>query len=193
MSSSTSTSSLSALVGILSSGVQTLESEYTKQGSAYPSLNDPFAPGPLDSDATVNATARLVVAAAYQIIAAVRTPFESIQEYGTGMYAPAALSLVVDIHIPNLLKDAGEQVNMPIHFQDLWTSAYNAHRGSMLGISQSRRTLRPTTWVRGPSLPPLYLVFYIPEQRASSAISPRDISSGRSIPTFLQTIASHPS
>jgi hypothetical protein len=112
MSSSADTLStpLRALANIISTNVQTLESAYTRNGATFPDLKDPFAPSALDADPALNETARTIVAAAYQIIAAVRPPHESIQEYATGCYSSMALNLVVDLNIPNILKEAGGQV-----------------------------------------------------------------------------------
>jgi len=104
-----SPASLGALAALLSSGVKTLEDAYAKQGRVYPSLDSPFIPGPLDENHDVVNTSRLVVAAAYQIIASVRNPLESIQDHATGSYNSAALGLVNDIHIANILNEAGEQ------------------------------------------------------------------------------------
>lgn len=104
-------SPLRALVNILSAGVDAIEEAYAKQGAAVPSLDQPFMPGPLDMDPAVMQNARVVIAAADQLIANVRGPFETIQEYATGMYAPALLGLSVDVHVANILMAAGSQVS----------------------------------------------------------------------------------
>ncbi|KAI0064466.1 S-adenosyl-L-methionine-dependent methyltransferase [Artomyces pyxidatus] len=99
-------SPLTALVGIIASSVQALESAYSQQGAAFPSLDEPYSPGPLNNDATVAATTRLIVAAAHQLIATVREPLETIHDYAPGMYMSASLGLVTDINVPEVLKDA---------------------------------------------------------------------------------------
>ena len=101
---------LRALANIILTSVQSLESAYANKGNAFPDLTQTFASGPLDTDPAVDETVRTIVAAAYQIIATVRAPPETIQEYSTGAYSAAALSIVVDLNITNILQDAGEQV-----------------------------------------------------------------------------------
>ncbi|KAI0059128.1 S-adenosyl-L-methionine-dependent methyltransferase [Artomyces pyxidatus] len=103
------TSPLSALVSIISSGVEALESAYAGQGIAFPSLDEPFRPGPLDKDPGVVSATRLIVAAAHQIIATVRPPLEVVLECGSAMHMPAAIGLAVDVNVPDVLKDAGPE------------------------------------------------------------------------------------
>ena len=115
----TSSTTLRALSNIISSGIQTLESAYSNKGISFPTLSDTFEPGPLDTDPAVNETTRTIVAAAYQIIATVRAPPESIQEYATGAYSTAALNLVVDLNIPNILQEAGARVRGCCSYESL--------------------------------------------------------------------------
>ena len=103
-------SPLTSLVAILSSSVRALEATYAGQGLSYPSLDAPYTPGPLDQDPDADKAARLIVAAAAQIIATVRAPAETVQEYAASSYAAASLNLVLDVHVANILKDAGAQV-----------------------------------------------------------------------------------
>ncbi|KAI0068103.1 S-adenosyl-L-methionine-dependent methyltransferase [Artomyces pyxidatus] len=110
------TSPLTALAGLISSGVQTLESAYAKEGLSFPSLDQPFSPGPLDKDPDVAATTRLIVAAAHQIIATVRAPMDTIQDYAPAMYMSATLGLAVDVNVADVLKDAGTQ---GLHVHDI--------------------------------------------------------------------------
>ena len=105
-----STSPLTALAEIISQGVQNLESAYSKKGLSFPSLNEPFKPGPLDDDADVGNTTRLIVAAAYQIIATVRPPLETIMLQAPAMYLTATLGVVDDANVADVLKEAGPQV-----------------------------------------------------------------------------------
>ncbi|KAF5386557.1 hypothetical protein D9615_001582 [Tricholomella constricta] len=104
-----STSPLSALLSIISSGVQTLESAYSKDGLAFPSLDDPFRPTPLDQDAALAETRRLIVAAAAQLIATVRSPVEVLQEYAPGMYMTATLGFVEETNVADIIKEGGAQ------------------------------------------------------------------------------------
>jgi hypothetical protein len=103
-------SPLSALVQIISSNVQRLEAAYSSSGTPLPSLNDLFAPGPLDQDPATLEASQQIVAAASQLIASVRSPEVTIREYAPGMYLSACLGFVVENNIPEILKEAGPQV-----------------------------------------------------------------------------------
>ncbi|KAJ3929904.1 MAG: S-adenosyl-L-methionine-dependent methyltransferase [Lentinula lateritia] len=118
MDTANAPNSLPGLVDILTSSVKTLLSQYNQQGVVFPSLNQPFVPSSLDSNPAVNESTRLIIAAAYQIIAAVRAPAESIQEYATGAYAATALNLCVEVSVANILQDAGQQ---GLHVRDMAT------------------------------------------------------------------------
>lgn len=114
-------SPLSLLVSILSSSVKELESAYAKKGQEYPSLDARFTPLPddakeLEVNPELGQLSRIVVAAAAQIMATVRAPMETIQEYSTGSYAAASLNLVVDVNVANILKDSGPQ---GMHIKDI--------------------------------------------------------------------------
>lgn len=105
------TSPLLSLAEIISSGVRTLEAAYAKEGVPYPLLDDPFKPGPLglDADPALQQTSRLIVAAAYQIIASVRHPMETVMDFAPAQYMSSALGTVVEAHVPDVLKDVGSQ------------------------------------------------------------------------------------
>lgn len=105
------TSTLKALAHTILSGVEAIEAAYSKAGVSLPSLDDPFVPSPLDGDAAVMDAQRLVAGAAAQIIANARQPMESLQEYVMGTYMTASLGFVVEVNIPDILKDAGSQVS----------------------------------------------------------------------------------
>ncbi|KAF5387187.1 hypothetical protein D9615_001587 [Tricholomella constricta] len=107
---------LSALSNIISSHVQTLEAAYAKAGAEFPSLDDPFHPTPLDFDPALHQTKALIVAAAAQILATVRSPIEMLQEYSPGMYWTATLGFVVDTNIPDILNEGGPQ---GVHVKDI--------------------------------------------------------------------------
>ena len=104
-------SPLSALLSILTKSINTLESAYSEANLQYPSLDAPFAPTPLDGNPELIQATRHAVAAAAQIIATIRVPIETVQEYSTSSYAAASLNLVVETNVANILKDAGEQVH----------------------------------------------------------------------------------
>jgi hypothetical protein len=76
----------------------------------FPSLDDPFEVGPLDNDPELAATTRLIVAAAYQIIATVRSPLEAIQDYAPAMYLTASLGIAEEADIADVLKEVGPYV-----------------------------------------------------------------------------------
>lgn len=103
-------SPLTALAALISSNVQSLEAAYASAGAAFPSLDDPFAPTPLDFDPALAQTKQLIVAAAAQILAAVRSPIETLQERSQAMYWTATLGFVVDANVPEILRSAGPEV-----------------------------------------------------------------------------------
>jgi hypothetical protein len=105
-----SSSPLIALAEIISQGAQTLESAYSKQGLSFPSLDENFKPTPLDDNPELAATTRLIVAAAYQIIATVRSPLETIQDYAPAMYLTSSLGLVEEADVADAIKGAGPNV-----------------------------------------------------------------------------------
>lgn len=104
------TTPLTALATIITSNVQTLEAAYAQAGSTFPSLDDPFSPEPLDSDPSLKEMKKLIVAAAAQILATVRSPPETLMEYSPSTYLTMTLGFVVDTNIPDILKGAGPQV-----------------------------------------------------------------------------------
>ncbi|KAI0041964.1 S-adenosyl-L-methionine-dependent methyltransferase [Auriscalpium vulgare] len=115
-------SPLLALAAIISAGVRTLEDAYAQQGHTFPSLNEPFTgPGPLDGDKALADTTRLIVAAAHQIIATVRSPIETFQDYAPALYMTTSLGFVDQTDIADVLKeepqglhvnDIGKKINV---------------------------------------------------------------------------------
>ncbi|KAJ7049471.1 S-adenosyl-L-methionine-dependent methyltransferase [Mycena amicta] len=109
-------SPLAALAQLITAGVQTIEAAYAKQGLPYPDLNAPFQPSPLDFDPALLQTAQLIVAAADQLIATVRSPMQTIQMYASSMHTTSTLGFVVDADIPDILKGAGPE---GLHVSDI--------------------------------------------------------------------------
>jgi hypothetical protein len=89
-----------------------LEETYAREGVTFPSLDAKFRPSALDRDPSVVQTERLIVAAAAQILATVRSPVETLHEYSPGLYWTATLGFVVDTNIPDILKEGGAQVSI---------------------------------------------------------------------------------
>ena len=104
------TSPLRTLALTILSGVDAIEAAYSKAGVPLPSLDDPFSPSPLDEDAALIDVQRLVANAAAHIIAHARQPLESLQESVMSTYMTASLGFIVDVNIPDILKNAGSQV-----------------------------------------------------------------------------------
>lgn len=105
------TSSLRTLANTILSGVEAIEATYSKAGVPLPSLDELFAPSPLDGDVALMDAQRLVASAASQIIVSARQPMETLQDYAMGMYMTTSLGFVVDADVPDILKDAGPQVS----------------------------------------------------------------------------------
>ncbi|KAJ3741587.1 S-adenosyl-L-methionine-dependent methyltransferase [Lentinula detonsa] len=100
---------LKALVDIISSQTAVLQSTYAQNNSEVPSLNTPFQPTALEFDPNVTAARNLIIAAATQLIATVQSPIEFVANSMGGVYDTVTLGLVVDINVPEILKEAGTQ------------------------------------------------------------------------------------
>ncbi|KAF8510757.1 S-adenosyl-L-methionine-dependent methyltransferase [Gautieria morchelliformis] len=135
------TTPLSALVSIISSGVQSLESTYSKHGSRFPSLDEPYMPGALSDDPAVVDTTHLIVAAAAQLIAAVRSPEETIKEFASSMFISSSLAFTVDTNVPDILHEAGPQ---GLHAKDLAskTGTSENHLARVLRYLATRHVFR---------------------------------------------------
>ncbi|KAI0262431.1 S-adenosyl-L-methionine-dependent methyltransferase [Gloeopeniophorella convolvens] len=97
---------LSALVALITSSVQTLESLYDKQGAQFPSLDAPLHSTPLGDDPKAQGASRIAIAAASQLIAAIRGPADTIFEYTLGMHTASSIGLAVDCDVPDILAEA---------------------------------------------------------------------------------------
>ena len=104
-------SALRTLATSLLSTIDTFEAVYSDAGAPAPSLDDPFVPSPLDSNPTLMNARNQIAALAAQIIVTARQPMDTIQLYGLSMYMIASLGFVVDVHIADILKEAGPQVS----------------------------------------------------------------------------------
>ncbi|KAG6852821.1 hypothetical protein C0991_008915 [Blastosporella zonata] len=107
---------LRALANLISTNVDTLEAAYAEQGASFPSLNDIYQQSPLDFNPALVQTKSLIVAAAAQLLATVRLPFEMLHEYAPGMYLTSTLGFAVESHIPDILQEGGPQVPRILRF-----------------------------------------------------------------------------
>lgn len=99
---------LRALLSIITQSIDVLESCYSKSGTDVPSLDEPVKPGPPNENiAVIQVASHIITAAAAQLIAAVRTPEETLLDYSSGMYTVGALGFAVDTNVPDILKEAG--------------------------------------------------------------------------------------
>jgi hypothetical protein len=73
---------LGALSNLLSSGIAKIETTYAKHGVTFPSIDEPFHPGPLDGDEALSETVDLVIATAAQLVALVKPPPRTLAESG---------------------------------------------------------------------------------------------------------------
>ncbi|KAG6815873.1 hypothetical protein H0H87_010616 [Tephrocybe sp. NHM501043] len=109
-------SALRALSDIIAANVTILEDAYAKEGTSFPSLDESFKWSPLDTNPLLAETRQLIAAAAAQLVATVRSPVEMLQEYSPGMYLTVTLGTVVDINVPDILRDAGPE---GLHVNDI--------------------------------------------------------------------------
>ncbi|KAJ3815283.1 S-adenosyl-L-methionine-dependent methyltransferase [Lentinula aff. lateritia] len=100
---------LTALVDIISTQTAVLQSAYKDDSTKVPSIDDPYQPTPLEFDPSVTAARNLIVAAATQLIATVGSPHELIYANLCGEYDTVTMGFIVDVNIPEILKEAGMQ------------------------------------------------------------------------------------
>ncbi|KAG6845853.1 hypothetical protein H0H87_002544 [Tephrocybe sp. NHM501043] len=98
---------LSALVNLISINVAALEAAYTEKGASFPSLDDLYQPSPLDFDPALAQTKSVIVAAAAQLLATVRLPFEALHDYAPGAYFTSTLGFAVESNIPDIIQELG--------------------------------------------------------------------------------------
>lgn len=109
---------LSALLNILSSGIKTIESTYAEYGATFPSMDEPFQPGPLDDDEVLCETIDHVIAAAAQLIALIKPVPLTAVEGALSFHLSTSLQVVVTANIPEILREAGPQ---GLHIRDIAT------------------------------------------------------------------------
>jgi hypothetical protein len=123
------TSPLKALSNIISSGVSALESAYLAHGISFPSLDDPLPRTDtiqLERDPKLQETTKLLVAAAFQLIATVNDPLDTLTSmYAPGMYTSAALQVVVEGSVADALEEEDpekgahvDQIASKVRFED---------------------------------------------------------------------------
>ncbi|KAJ3848237.1 S-adenosyl-L-methionine-dependent methyltransferase [Lentinula lateritia] len=100
---------LKSLVDIISTQTTVLQSAYSKNNTEPPSLDATFQPSLLEFDPSVTAARHLIIAAATQLIATVQSPIEFLQSNAGRVYDTVTLGLVIDVNIPEILKEAGTQ------------------------------------------------------------------------------------
>lgn len=101
---------LKSLIEILTTQTTILQAAYAKADAEVPSIDSPFQFAPLEFDPSLKEARHLIAAAAMQLIATVQSPMEVLQARLFGIYDTITLGFVVDVNIPEILKDAGEQV-----------------------------------------------------------------------------------
>jgi hypothetical protein len=148
---------LSALSNLISSGIATIESTYAKHGATFPSIDDPFQPGPFDEDEALCKIDDHVIAAAAQLSHSSSQPRVLSQKalcwyvimcaYGcllidkssNKFHLPASLQVAVTANIPEILREAGPQVCIvytgKLHLSCFLTvvpgSLHQGHRGQV--------------------------------------------------------------
>ncbi|KAG5646901.1 hypothetical protein DXG03_001977 [Asterophora parasitica] len=99
------------LVETILSGIEALETAHSTHGMPYPSLDDPSRVATvLDGDEEVDNATHLIVTAATQLIAFVRKPSETLQNYALSFYLTTSLGFAVESNAADILKDSGPQV-----------------------------------------------------------------------------------
>ncbi|THU96154.1 S-adenosyl-L-methionine-dependent methyltransferase [Dendrothele bispora CBS 962.96] len=115
------TTELDALLQILTTQVASLQASYrtsntTERIPSLLKLKNLETLGP-DSDPSLNETRRLIVSAATQLIHTVQSPIEIVQDYAGSTFKTVALGFVVDVNIPEVIRDLGGEKGM--HVDDI--------------------------------------------------------------------------
>jgi hypothetical protein len=76
---------LRALLALISSRIDEIESVYDKNGTSYPSLDEPFKPVPQTMDQATVEPISIAVAAAGQLMATLRPPVASLMDGAAGV------------------------------------------------------------------------------------------------------------
>ncbi|KAA1472201.1 O-methyltransferase [Dentipellis sp. KUC8613] len=100
---------LKALASLIQSNVGRIEAAAASESLEFPSLWTTFSPqseAARQSPDIADATAQ-IVAAASQLIAAVRAPPLTVMSLGLSFYIPASLRVAVDAHVAESLRDTG--------------------------------------------------------------------------------------
>lgn len=109
---SSSITALRALSKLISSGIENLENAYAAEGASFPSLDDTYTPHPLEQDPKVEETTKQVVAAAFQLIATVNTPLDTLMTmYAPAMYTSATLQFAIENSVVDALKEGDQEVS----------------------------------------------------------------------------------
>jgi hypothetical protein len=112
---SSSITALRALSTLISSGIENLENAYAAEGSSFPSLDAPYTPSPLEQDPKVEETTKQVVAAAFQLIATVNTPLDTLMTmYAPAMYTSATLQFAIENSVVDALKEGDQEKGMHV-------------------------------------------------------------------------------
>ncbi|KAJ3559922.1 hypothetical protein NM688_g32 [Phlebia brevispora] len=106
-----SASELRALVDLLNGAVTQIEAACASRSQTFPPSHDPFS---LESEAArmspdVLLPGNIIVAAAQQLIAAVRIPALALTLTGLSAYRTASLRLAISVHVSEILREAGPQ------------------------------------------------------------------------------------
>ncbi|KAJ3555091.1 hypothetical protein NM688_g2768 [Phlebia brevispora] len=106
-----SASELRALVDLLNGAVTQIEAACASRSQIFPPSDDPFT---LESEAArmspdVLLPGNIIVAAAQQLIAAVRIPALTLTLTGLSAYRTASLRLAISVHVSEILREAGPQ------------------------------------------------------------------------------------
>ncbi|KAJ3565961.1 hypothetical protein NP233_g7303 [Leucocoprinus birnbaumii] len=139
-----SMSSLSALLTIINTNTQQLQSLYIEYGYQTPSLDAPFHSSPLDTHVKALELSQLIVAAANNLIAIVRPPRATIREFSSGMFQSAPVGFAVDVDIPEILDEAP---NKELHVKEIAMVADcdSSHAARILRYLATRHIFREVT------------------------------------------------
>ncbi|KAI0087858.1 O-methyltransferase [Irpex rosettiformis] len=109
---------LRALSDLIRVSVDKIEALCIERGQTYPLLDQPFTPQSEASRMSPNVATEgsLIVSAAAQLIATVRSPVSSVAIQAVQYHASSCVRVAILLHVPEILRDAGAQ---GMHVKDI--------------------------------------------------------------------------
>ncbi|KLO13199.1 S-adenosyl-L-methionine-dependent methyltransferase [Schizopora paradoxa] len=102
---------LKALAALINDAVANIDSRCVELESPFPSLHTPISPDapPARADQVVSDNVSILLSAATQLIASVKSPHTYIFNAACAYYLPSSIRVATDSHVPEILANAGPE------------------------------------------------------------------------------------